>query len=90
MKDLGRTLKEMYPSATDAKDKKQYPRIYVHKSILGDKKASMDDVHHIHIKAKIVGQQSDSDELQMEILEGEPMETPKEEEKEGETVLGKS
>lgn len=91
MKDLGRTMAEMYPSSSDSKEyknKKHYERVSLPKSMFGKAKLSLDDVHHLHLKAKITGHSPESDTVHMEVLEGEKMESPKEEKAEGETYLG--
>lgn len=90
MQDLGRTMKEMYPSASDAKDKKMYPRVSVPKEMFGDGKINLDDAHNLAFKAKIVGHSPDSNEVHMELMEGEHkgQDNSKEEKAEGETYLG--
>lgn len=90
MVDLGRTIKEMYPTASDAKNKKHYDRMALPKSVMGDKKLSLDDVHKFHIKGKIVGHNPDSKEVHIEMLEGECLGCEDKESGEGETMLGKS
>jgi hypothetical protein len=90
--DLGRTMKEMYPSASDAKNQKHYPRISVPKKMFGKEKLNLEDVHNLGFKAKIVGHSPESDEVHMELMEGEHkgQDNAKEEKAEGETYLGKA
>lgn len=85
-------MKEMYPSSSDAKNKKHYERITLPKSMFGKEKMALDDVHNLSFKGKIVGHNPDSNEVHLELLEGEHkgQDNPKEEKAEGETYLGKA
>lgn len=87
--DLGRTFNAMYPSSPD-KEKKHYQRVSLPKTLFGDKKLSLDDVHSLKIKAKIVGHDPESKTVDLELAEGEVEGSSKEKTKEGETVLGKA
>lgn len=92
MENLGRKMSEMYPSASDAKNQKHYPRISVPKKMFGKEKLNLDDVHNLGFKGKIVGHSPESDEVHMELIEGEHKGQEKSEskKKEGETYLGKA